>query len=85
MTDKSLQEALGSVDANKLALALHDADKKIAEKIRSILSDRAVAAMDKKASLLSAPGGKDIEGAREQIVRILREMNEKSELAFIQE
>ena len=85
VTDKSLQEALGGVDANILALALHDADKEIAEKIRSVLSERAVAAMDKKASLISAPGGKDIEGAREQIVRIMREINEKSGLTFMEE
>jgi flagellar motor switch protein FliG len=85
VTDKSLQEVLGGVDANKLALALHDADKAIAEKIRSNLSERAVAAVDEQASLISAPGGKDIEGAREQIVRIMREMNEKSGLTFMEE
>jgi flagellar motor switch protein FliG len=85
VTDKSLQEALGCVDANKLALALHDADKAITEKIRSNLSERAVAAVEKQVSLISAPGKKDIEGAREQIVRIMREMNEKSGLTFMEE
>ena len=85
VTDKSLQEALGSVRANKLALALHDADKEIAEKIRSVLSERAAAAMDKQVSLLSAPGGKDIEDARTQIIRIMREINEKSGLTFMEE
>jgi flagellar motor switch protein FliG len=85
VTDKSLQEALGCVDANKLALALHDADKAITEKIRSNLSERAVAAVEKQVSLISAPGKKDIEGAREQIVRIMREMNEKSGLTFMED
>jgi len=85
VTDKSLQEALGGVDANKLALALHDSDKAIAEKIRSNLSGRAVAAVDEQASLISAPREKDIEGAREQIVRILREFNETSGLTFMEE
>ncbi len=85
VTDKSLQEALGCVDANQLALALHDADREIAEKIRSILSDQAVAAMDEQASLIPAPGKKDIEGARAQIVRIMREMNEKSGLTFMED
>jgi len=83
VSDKSLQEALESVDANKLALALHDADKEIAEKIRAVLSERAVAAMDKQASLISAPAEKDIEGAREQIVRILHKINEKSGVTFV--
>jgi len=85
VTNKSLHEALKGVDANKLALALHDAHKEIAEKIRTVLPDRAVAAMDEEASLISAPGEKDIEGARDQIVRIMREMNEKSGLAFTED
>ena len=85
VTDESLQEALGCVDANKLALALHDADKAIVEKIRSNLSEGVVAAVNEQASLISALGEKDIEGAREQIVRILREMNEKSGLTFVED
>ena len=85
VTDRSLQEALRGVDANKLVLALHEADESIIQKIRSNLSERAVAALDEEASLISAPGNEDIEDARGQIVRVLREMNEKSELAFIQE
>ncbi|MFH1448438.1 MAG: FliG C-terminal domain-containing protein [Candidatus Micrarchaeota archaeon] len=85
VTDRSLQEVLKGVDANKLALALHEADEAIIQKIRSNLSERAVAALDEQASLVSAPGNEDIEDARGKIVRVLREMNEKSELAFIQE
>jgi flagellar motor switch protein FliG len=85
VTDRSLQDVLRGVDANKLALALHEADEAIIQKIRSNLSERAVAALDEEASLISAPGNEDIEDARGEIVRILREMNEKSELAFIQE
>ena len=85
VTDRSLQEALRGVDANKLVLALHEADESIIQKIRSNLSERAVAAVNEQASLISAPGEKDIEDVRGQIVRIMREMNEKSELAFIQE
>jgi len=84
VTDKSLQEALKSVDANKLALALQDADKEIAEKIRANLSGRA-ASVDEKASLIPAPAEKDIEDAREQIVRIMRELNEKNGLVFVEE
>ena len=85
VTDRSLQEVLRGVDANKLVLALHEADESIIQKIRSNLSERAVAALDEEASLISAPGNEDIEDARGEIVRVLREMNEKSELAFIQE
>jgi flagellar motor switch protein FliG len=85
VTDRSLQEVLKGLDANKLALALHEADEAIIQKIRSNLSERAVAALDEQESLISAPRNEDIKDARVEIVGILHEMNEKSELAFIQE
>ncbi len=85
VTDRSLQKVLREVDANKLALALHGADEAIIQKIRSNLSERAVAALDEQASLISAPGNEDIEDARGRIVRVLREMNEKSELVFMKD
>jgi flagellar motor switch protein FliG len=83
VTDRSLQEVLRGVDANKLALALHEADEAIIQKIRSNLSERAAAALDKEASVISTPENEDIEDARGEIVRVLREMNERSELVFI--
>jgi flagellar motor switch protein FliG len=85
VTDRSLQKVLREVDANKLALALHGADEAIIQKIRSNLSERAVAALDEEALLISAPGNEDIEDARGRIVRVLREMNEKSELVFMKD
>ena len=85
VTDRSLKEALRGVDANKLALALHEADEVIIQKIRSNLSERAVAALDEGASLISVPRNEDIEDARGRIVRILREINEKSELVFMKD
>ncbi len=85
VVDRSMQEALRGIDAKKLALALQKADEEIAEKIRSNISERAVATVDEESSLMSAPKGEDIEGAREEIVRVLREMNEKGELAFVEE
>lgn len=85
VTDRSLQEVLRGVDANKLALALHEADEAIIHKIRSNLSERAVTALDEKVLLISAPMNGDIEDAREEIVRVLREKNEKSELVFMKD
>jgi len=83
VADESLRKALKGVDSNKLALALHEADEAIAEKIRSNISRRTVAALDEQALIVTAHGKEDIEGARENIVRILREMNGKSELVFV--
>jgi flagellar motor switch protein FliG len=85
IVDGSIQEALRGVDAKKLALALHKADEDIAKKIKSNISERAVATVDEEASLMSAPKKEDVEGAREAIVQALRELNEKGELAFMDE
>ncbi len=85
VVDRSLQTALRGVDAKKLALALSKADEEIAQKIKSNISERAVATVDEEASLMSAPKREDIEDARTDIVGILREMNENGELAFVEE
>jgi len=85
VTDRSLQEVLRRVDASRLALALHEADDAIIQKIRSNLSERAVATVDEEAPLILAPGNEDIENARGQIVQVLREMNEKSKLVFMKD
>lgn len=85
VTDRSLQQAFRGIDAKKLALALYKADEVIAEKIRSNISERAVATVDEETSLMSAPKKEEIEESREEIVKTLREMNTKGELMFIEE
>jgi len=83
--DRSLQEALRGIDSQKLALALYKADEIIIGKVRSNISERAAEALDEETSLMSAPKKEDIEQAKEEIVQVLRQMNEKGELAFIEE
>jgi len=85
VADRPLQEGLRGIDTKKLALALHKADEAIIKKIRSNISERMAATVDEETSLMSAPKKKDIEEAREEIVRILREMNEKGDLSFVEE
>lgn len=85
VADKPLQEALRGIDARKLALALNKASEGIVKKIRTNISERAAASVDEEASLMSAPKKEDIEKTREEIVNTLREMNQKGELAFIEE
>jgi len=85
VADRTLQEALRSVDSSKLALALFKADEAVIEKIKANISERAAAAIDEETSLMSAPKKDDIRQAREEIVKILREMNEKGELSFVEE
>lgn len=85
VTDRSMQEALRGVDSQKLALALVKADEVITKKIKANISERAAAAIDEETSLMSAPKKEDIAASREELVLVLREMNKKGELNFIEE
>ncbi|MBN1973734.1 MAG: hypothetical protein JW787_08855 [Sedimentisphaerales bacterium] len=85
VTDRSLQESLRGIDSRKMALALHKAEDKIVKKIKSNISERANAALDEEVSLMPNPKKEDIAVSREELVQILRENNEKGELAFIED
>jgi flagellar motor switch protein FliG len=83
--DRSLQRALRRIDVKKLALALVRADNKLVQKIKYNISEPMAVVLNEQALLVSAYGKEDVEQAREEIVQVLREMNEKGELAFIEE
>lgn len=85
VTDRSLQQGLREVDSQKLALALIDADEVIVAKIKSNISERAAATIEEETSLMSSPRKAEIEEAREDVVKALREMNEQGELNFTEE
>ena len=80
VADRSLQEALRSVDSSKLAIALYGADEEIAQKIRANISERALAMLDEEMSLMQEPLEKEVLEAREEVVRPLREANEEGTL-----
>jgi len=80
VADRSLQEALRTVHSNKLAIALYGADEDIVQKIRSNISERAVAMLDEETSLMQEPLEKEILDAREEVVKPLREANEEGTL-----
>ena len=80
VADRSIQETLRSVDAGKLAVALYGADEDIIQKIRSNMSDRAVATLDEEASLMQEPLESEVLEAREDVVGPLREANEEGRL-----
>ncbi|MHC4171478.1 MAG: FliG C-terminal domain-containing protein [Planctomycetota bacterium] len=83
IADRSLQEALRTVESGKLAMALYGADEEIVQKIRSNISDRAVAMVDEEASLMQEPLQKEILDAREEVVKPLRDANEEGKLRLI--
>jgi flagellar motor switch protein FliG len=84
VTDRSLQQALRGIDAKKFAFALHNADAAIKQKIRSNISERANTMIDEETSLMSSPKKEDVAAAKEDIVKILRDLNIKGELMFIE-
>jgi flagellar motor switch protein FliG len=84
VTDRSLQQALRGIDAKKFALAFNNADEAIKKKIRSNISERANAMIDEEISLMASPKKEDMAAAREDIVKILRDLNIKGELMFIE-
>ena len=85
IADRSLQEALRSVENQKLAIALHGADEEIAAKIYANLSERAVAALEEEKMLMQEPLEEEIIEAREEIVRPLRQANEDGKLRHVAE
>jgi len=82
IADRSLQETLRQVDSKTLAIALVDADEKTANKIRSNMSERANAALEEEASLISSVKPEETLQARETVLDSLREMNSKGELSL---
>jgi flagellar motor switch protein FliG len=83
IADRSLQEALRTVETGTLAMALYKADEVIAQKIRSNISERAVSMVDEEMSLMQEPLEKEVLDAREEVVRPLREANEEGKLRFV--
>jgi flagellar motor switch protein FliG len=83
IADRSLQEALRSVDSGKLAVALYEADENIVQKIRSNMSERAVAMLDEETSLMQEPLEEEVLDAREELVGLLREANQEGKLRMI--
>ncbi len=80
IADRSLQEALRSVDSSKLAMALHGADEVILEKIKANISERAAETLEEEMSLMQEPLEEEIFDAREEVVTPLREANEEGKL-----
>jgi len=80
IADRSLQEALRSVETNKLAIALYQADEEIIQKIRANISARAAESLDEEISLMQEPLEEEVLEAREEVVRPLRDANQEGTL-----
>jgi len=84
VADESMHQALSEVDAEKLASALVGADERIVRKIKTCLPESESAALESEMLGTSACKGKDVEEAKDSIVRVLRELNAQGELLFVE-
>ncbi|MBN1556142.1 MAG: hypothetical protein JXA11_15485 [Phycisphaerae bacterium] len=82
LNDRALQEALRASDPRKLALALVNVDKHIADKIKMNLSETGRNMLYEESLLLTAPKPKAIVEARDLLLQDLRELNEAGMLEF---
>lgn len=83
--DKCLQGLLRQIEAGVLAKALYGADPLITQKIRTNISERLSQMIDDELTLLGEPRKKDVQAAREDVAKPLREANESEKLVFIEE
>jgi flagellar motor switch protein FliG len=83
IANRSMQEALRSIEPARLAVALFGASDAIAKKIRSNISERMTAALDEEISLMQDPTEKEVLDAREEVVSPLRDANEQGTLRVI--
>lgn len=83
--NKCLQELVRKIEADILAKALFGADAVVSKKIRSNISERLAQMIAEETNLLGEPKKKDIQDAREEVSKVLREANEADELIFIEE
>jgi len=82
VADRSLQNILRLVDARNLALALHEVEPAIAAKINSNISERSRAMVDEETSLMSSFKQEDVEKARNEVLKAMRELNAAGQLEF---
>jgi flagellar motor switch protein FliG len=80
IADRSLQESLRNVESSTLAIAVYGADEDIIQKIRSNISERAMAILDEEISMMQDPLEKEVVDAREQVIKPLRDANEEGKL-----
>jgi flagellar motor switch protein FliG len=85
ITDRSMQEAMRGMDERTLAMALYEADEVVVSKIKSNISERAATVVDEEASLMQKPKKKEVDEAREKILRRLRELQVNGDLNFEEE
>jgi flagellar motor switch protein FliG len=82
LDDRSLQRVLREVESKELALALKAASEELKQRIRSMMSARAVGALDEEMEFLGPVRLRDVETAQATIVRRVRTLEEAGEITI---
>jgi flagellar motor switch protein FliG len=85
ITDRSVQQSMRGMDERTLATALFEADDATVNKIKSNISERAATVVAEEASLMQKPKKKEIDEAREKILRKFRELQVNGDLNYEEE
>ncbi|HEY8484240.1 MAG TPA: flagellar motor switch protein FliG [Longimicrobiales bacterium] len=82
LDDRSLQRVVAAVELRELALALRAAPEEVKRRIRSVMSQRAVSALEEEMELLGPVRLRDAEAAQASIVRKVRALEEAGEIVL---
>lgn len=80
--ERAIQEAMRSADLRKLALAMHNCETRITDRVKMNMSESARNMLYEESLLITSPKPKAIDEARELILSDLRELNEAGMLDF---
>lgn len=80
--DREIQRILRDVDTKTLALALKGASEELRARIKSQMSQRAVAALNDEMDLLGPTRMRDVEAAQAQIIAQARALEEAGEIVL---
>lgn len=82
LDDKTLQVVLQAIDVRELALALKAASDELKTRIRSVMSQRAIMALEEEMELLGPVRLRDVETAQATIVKTIRALEETGEIVI---
>jgi len=80
--ERSLQGALRNLKVETMARALHGADQVVIARVMENMSKRMSNMVDEEMRLMGSVSDEEVDGAREDILTVLRELDEQGELEF---
>ncbi|WP_232304548.1 flagellar motor switch protein FliG [Microbacterium sp. XT11] len=85
LEDRDVQRVLRGIDLRMLALALKGADEQIADKVRANMTERNQENLAEEARVLGPVRMRQVDEARAEVVRIIRELEAAEEITISRE